>query len=214
MSTIAAHPVQPDTKSTSRRRGVLGVVAIALLALALAGCMPADAQTFLDRTNSLRRTAGRPRRSRSTTPSPSKAEAWAQAHGRHRPPRALDAQRGPRQPGAGRPWVRTSATPRPPATRCSRIHNMFVSSAGHRAQHGQPELHPHGRGRGEGQRRTHLGGRGVRPPLARRVRGRPRRHARLRPWPVAVPTCCSWSPTRSGSARGCRRRCGCRGGSA
>ena len=213
MSTIAAHPVETDTKSTSRRRGVLGVVAIALLALALAGCMPADAQTFLDRTNSLRRTAGRPRPRRAPGPH-REGRGVGEAHGLHRSPGALDAERGPQQPGLDG------------ARRERRLLQPDEQHPAHHPQHvrelGGP---PAGTWSTRSTRtwawawpRTAPGASGsprCSPASSASPRlGRPRRHARLRPWPVVDPTCSSSSRTRSASARGCRRRCGCRGVSA
>ena len=129
MSTIAAHPVETDTKSTSRRRGVLGVVAIALLALALAGCMPADAQTFLDRTNA----CGGPKasaRCRAPGPHP-EGGGVGEAHGVDRSSGALDAERGPSNVA----WTALGENvgySSPTSNTLLTIHRAFVSSAGHR----------------------------------------------------------------------------------
>ncbi len=41
-----------------RRRSAGALLAIVLLVVAGAGCMPADARTFLDRTNALRSSVG------------------------------------------------------------------------------------------------------------------------------------------------------------
>ena len=130
MSTIAAHPVETDTKSTSRRRGVLGVVAIALLAIALAGCMPADAQTFLDRTNALRKTEGvRPLYEHPALTE--KAEAWA----RHM---AATGRLEHSTLSAGLSSIAWTALGEnvgyssPTSNTLLTIHRAFVSSAGHR----------------------------------------------------------------------------------
>jgi len=130
MSTIAAHPVEPATKSTSRRRGVLGVVAIALLAIALAGCMPGDAQTFLTRTNAVRKTEG----SRALVQHPAlteKAEAWARhmaASGR--------LEHSTLSAGLGNvAWTALGENvgySSPTSNTLLTIHNAFVSSAAHR----------------------------------------------------------------------------------
>ena len=131
MSTIAAHPVEPDTKSTSRRRGVLGVVAIALLAVALAGCMPDDAQTFLDRTNSLRKTNGvrRPRRARHPH---REGRGVGAAHGLHGSPGALDAQRRASSSLAWTALGENVGYSSPTSNTLLTIHNTFVNSAAHR----------------------------------------------------------------------------------
>ena len=77
MSITATLPADPTTRRTRARRGGLAIVAIALLAVALAGCMPDDARTFLDRTNSLRRANSVPALAEHDTLT-QKAEAWAQ----------------------------------------------------------------------------------------------------------------------------------------
>ena len=78
MSVTATLPTSAPTHRTrNRRRGGLAVLAIALLAVALAGCMPDDARTFLDRTNSLRKANGVPALTEHDTLT-TKAEAWAQ----------------------------------------------------------------------------------------------------------------------------------------
>jgi uncharacterized protein YkwD len=77
MSITATLPADPTTRRTRARRGGLAIVAIALLAVALAGCMPDDARTFLDRTNSVRKSEGVRALSENDTLT-QKAEAWAQ----------------------------------------------------------------------------------------------------------------------------------------
>jgi len=64
-------------QTRSRPRSVITLIAVVLLALAAAGCMPADAKTFLDRTNSLRGSVGAPALKEHDTLT-RKAEAWAQ----------------------------------------------------------------------------------------------------------------------------------------
>jgi uncharacterized protein YkwD len=61
---------------TRGRRSAATIVAVVLLAVALAGCMPNDARTFLDRTNSLRRSVGAPALKEHDTLT-AKAESWA-----------------------------------------------------------------------------------------------------------------------------------------
>src|SRR5688500_19695636 len=70
--TSTVVPAQPRT-----RRSAGAVLAIVLLAVAAAGCMPADAKTFLDRTNALRSSVGVPALKQNDTLT-RKAEDWAQ----------------------------------------------------------------------------------------------------------------------------------------
>ena len=70
MTTITA-------SSPTKRRSLLAIVAIVVLALAAAGCMPKDSRTFLDRTNSLRKSVGVHSLAENDTLT-KKAEAWAQ----------------------------------------------------------------------------------------------------------------------------------------
>jgi uncharacterized protein YkwD len=75
-TTTELHLDPPTPRRRARRRGLLATVAVALLAVALAGCMPDDARTFLDRTNSLRSSHGiAPLKEHDTLTD--KAEAWA-----------------------------------------------------------------------------------------------------------------------------------------
>src|SRR5688500_1541757 len=60
-----------------RSRSAGAVLAIVLLALAAAGCMPADAKSFVDRTNALRTSVGVPALKENDTLT-RKAEEWAQ----------------------------------------------------------------------------------------------------------------------------------------
>ena len=61
----------------SRRRSVGAVVAVLLLALVAAGCMPDDARSFFDRTNNLRKSYGIAAMREHDTLT-AKAEDWAQ----------------------------------------------------------------------------------------------------------------------------------------
>jgi uncharacterized protein YkwD len=61
----------------AKRRSVGAILAVVLLALAAAGCMPNDARTFLDRTNGYRQTYG-VRSLHENDQLTAKAEAWAQ----------------------------------------------------------------------------------------------------------------------------------------
>ena len=75
MSTPATHTTSTTT-SRVRRRGAGALVAVLLTAVALGGCMPDDARTFLDRTNALRRSLGVPALKEHDTLT-NKAESWA-----------------------------------------------------------------------------------------------------------------------------------------
>ena len=124
MTTITA-------SSPSKRRSFGAILVIVLLALAAAGCMPSDARTFLDRTNSLRKTYGVRALAENDTLT-KKAEDWAQhmaATGR-----LEHSTLSANLPGV--PWrmlgenvgysSKTSDT-------LKTIHNLFVNSAPHRA---------------------------------------------------------------------------------
>jgi uncharacterized protein YkwD len=69
MTTISASP--------TKRRSFTALLAIVVLALVASGCMPGDARTFLDRTNSLRKTYGVRLLAEHDTLT-KKAEDWAQ----------------------------------------------------------------------------------------------------------------------------------------
>jgi uncharacterized protein YkwD len=64
------------TTSRARRRTAGALLALVITAVALAGCMPNDARTFLDRTNSLRRYHGIAELHEHDTLT-NKAESWA-----------------------------------------------------------------------------------------------------------------------------------------
>lgn len=125
MTAISAH------SSTAKRRSLGATVAIVLLALAAAGCMPSDAKSFLDRTNSLRSSQGVAKLKESSTLT-NKAEAWAQhmaatgklAHSN------LTANLG------GLKWKSLGENvgySSPTSNTLKTIHDMFAASAGHRA---------------------------------------------------------------------------------
>ena len=61
----------------ARARAGVGVAVLAVLATVVAGCMPQDARTFLDRTNGLRSSHGLPALHEHGQLT-DKAEAWAQ----------------------------------------------------------------------------------------------------------------------------------------
>lgn len=63
-------------RSTRARLG-MGIAVVAVLATIVAGCMPDDARTFLDRTNALRASQGLPALHEHGQLT-DKAEAWAQ----------------------------------------------------------------------------------------------------------------------------------------
>jgi uncharacterized protein YkwD len=122
------------TISASRpgqRRSVGAVLAIVLLALAAAGCMPADAKTFLDRTNALRASHGVAGLKEHDTLT-RKAEAWAQhmaATGRLEHSN-LSADLGSLQ---WRALAENVGYSTPTGDTLKTIHDAFVGSSGHRA---------------------------------------------------------------------------------
>ena len=114
-----------------KRRSMGAILAMVLLALVAAGCMPADARTFLDRTNALRSSQGvRTLKEHDTLTR--KAEAWAQhmaqtgtlAHSR-----ISDGLGGLNWKSAGENVAYSSPTSNTLLT----IHNMFVKSPPHKA---------------------------------------------------------------------------------
>jgi uncharacterized protein YkwD len=114
-----------------KRRSVGAVLAIVLLALAAAGCMPNDARTFLDRTNSLRASRGLPALQENDTLT-RKAEEWAQhmaATGRLEHSQ-LSADLGSLQ---WRSLAENVAYTSPTSDTLRTLHEMLVASAGHRA---------------------------------------------------------------------------------
>jgi uncharacterized protein YkwD len=117
--------------SRARRRSSGALLAIVLLAVAAAGCMPADAKTFLDRTNALRSSAGVPALKESDTLT-RKAEAWAQhmaSTGKLSHSNLTDGLSGLNWKALGENVGYASGSGDP----LKRIHDMFVSSAPHRA---------------------------------------------------------------------------------
>lgn len=58
MSYAPAHLAEPQVRRGERGRAAVAALAVVVLGVALAGCMPDDARTFLDRTNSLRSSRG------------------------------------------------------------------------------------------------------------------------------------------------------------
>jgi len=113
------------------RRSAGAVLAIVLLALAAAGCMPTDSRSFLDRTNALRSANG-VRTLAENDNLTRKAEEWAQhmaATGRLEHS-TLSANLGGLQWRALGENVGYSS---PTGDTLKTIHDMFVSSSGHRA---------------------------------------------------------------------------------
>jgi uncharacterized protein YkwD len=124
MTTISAF-------SPAKRRSVGAVVAIVLLALTAAGCMPNDAKTFLDRTNTLRKSQGVAALKEHDTLT-NKAEAWAKhmaATGRLEHSNLSSGLGGLKWKALGENVGYSSPT----SDTLKTIHNMFVNSAGHRA---------------------------------------------------------------------------------
>jgi uncharacterized protein YkwD len=114
-----------------RRRRIGAVLAIVLLALAAAGCMPADAKTFLDRTNSLRSSQGiAPLREHDALTR--KAEEWAQhmASTGRLEHSALSANLGSLE---WRALAENVAYTTPTSDTLRTLFNMLAGSAGHRA---------------------------------------------------------------------------------
>jgi uncharacterized protein YkwD len=76
VSTITQQPAETEAQPTPRRRGVAAILAVVLLAIAAAGCLPEEEQSFLTRTNDLRRSVGvAPLKNHATLNQ--KAESWA-----------------------------------------------------------------------------------------------------------------------------------------
>ena len=114
-----------------RRRSIGATVAVVLLALAAAGCMPSDARTFLDRTNNLRKSYGIGVLYEHDTLT-AKAEAWAQhmASTGRLEHSCLSCGLGTLRWQALGENVGYST---PTSDTLRTIHDMFVRSAGHRA---------------------------------------------------------------------------------
>ena len=113
------------------RRSVGAVVAIVLLALAAAGCMPSDARTFLDRTNALRSSLGI-RQLKEHDTLTNKAEDWARhmaATGKLEHSTITADLGGLRWRSLGENVGYHSPT----SNTLKTIHDMFVASASHRA---------------------------------------------------------------------------------
>ena len=152
------------TRFRSRSAGTL--LAILLLAIAAAGCMPAAERTFLDRTNSLRASQGIAKLHENDTLT-KKAEAWAQhmASTGRLEHSTMSAGLGSLNWSALGENVGYSS---PTSNTLLTIHNMLANSAGHRANMVNKRLHPHGRRCGQGRARPPVGHRGVRQPLSSR----------------------------------------------
>jgi uncharacterized protein YkwD len=131
MSTTTETSMDHPTPRRRTRRSLLAVVAVALLAVALAGCMPDDARTFLDRTNSLRRSYGIAALKEHGTLT-DKAEDWARhmaATGRLEHSTLSAGLSGVSWTALGENVGYSSATSNTLLT----IHNNFVSSTAHKA---------------------------------------------------------------------------------
>ena len=117
--------------SPAKKRSVGALLAIVLLAIAAAGCMPADAKTFLDRTNSLRSSHG-VRALKENDTLTKKAEAWAQhmaSTGRLEHSTLSSGLSSLNWKSLGENVGYSSPTSNTLLT----IHNLFVNSAPHRA---------------------------------------------------------------------------------
>ena len=172
MTVTATLPANTTTRRTRTRRGGLAIVAIALLAVALAGCMPDDSRTFLDRTNSLRRSKGVATLAEHDTLT-QKAEAWAQhmaATGRLEHSTLSAGLGSLGWTALGENVGYSSPTSNTLLDDPQQVRELGAAS-GHPPR---PPVHPHGGGRRARQLRPDLGGGGLRPPLAR-WHGRPER---------------------------------------
>jgi uncharacterized protein YkwD len=115
----------------SRRHRALALLAVVLLAVTATACLPAEEQSFLDRTNSLRSSQGiRPLQEHSVLTQ--KAESWAQhmasTHSLAHSTLSSGLSRVAwRSLGENVGWTSGGKDP------CLQIHNGFASSAGHRA---------------------------------------------------------------------------------
>lgn len=118
-------------RTSRKKRSAGAILAMVLLAVVAAGCMPADAQSFLDRTNALRSSQGvRPLKEHGTLTR--KAEAWAQrmaSTGRLEHSN-LSSDLGSLQWRALGENVGYSS---PTGNTLKTIHDMFAGSAPHRA---------------------------------------------------------------------------------
>ena len=127
---MTANPAISAPKHT-KRRSMGAILAMVLLAIAAAGCMPADAKTFLDRTNSYRASYGlRAYKEHDTLTR--KAEAWAQ----HMASTGVLAHSNLSSGLSTLNWRSLGenvAYSSPTSNTLLTIHNMFVKSSGHRA---------------------------------------------------------------------------------
>ena len=113
------------------RRSLAAVVAIVVLGLAAAGCMPGDSRTFLDRTNQLRSSQG-VRMLKEHDVLTKKAEDWAQ----HMAATGVLAHSNLSSGLGGLQWRMLGENvgySSPTSDTLKTIHDMFVKSAGHRA---------------------------------------------------------------------------------
>jgi uncharacterized protein YkwD len=127
----AAPLTAPEPPPRSRRRPALALLAVVVLSVAAAGCMPGDARTFLDRTNDLRDRYGlRAYHEHDTLTA--KAEDWARYMARTGSLQHSNLSSdlgGLRYSALGENVGVSSKTSDTLLT----IHNMFVSSSPHRA---------------------------------------------------------------------------------
>ncbi len=124
-------PTVVPARPNARRRPAVALLAIVLLALAAAGCMPADAKTFLDRTNALRSSHGVSALKEHDTLT-RKAEAWAQhmaSTGKLAHSNLSDGLSGLNWKSLGENVGYSYSS----GDTLKRIHDLFVSSAPHRA---------------------------------------------------------------------------------
>jgi uncharacterized protein YkwD len=130
MTANTANPAISARKH-GKRRSMGAILAMVLLAVAAAGCMPADARTFLDRTNSLRQSHGvRTLKEHDTLTR--KAEAWA-THMASTGKLAHSNLSDGLGSLAWRSLGENVGYSSPTTDTLKTIHNMFVNSSGHRA---------------------------------------------------------------------------------
>ncbi len=124
MSTPAVH--RPP-----RRRRATALLAVVFVAVAAAGCMPADARTFLDRTNALRKSEGVAALQENDILT-NKAEAWAQ----HMASTRVLTHSVLSDGLSGLSWTALAeniGTSSPTSDTLLTIYNQFASSPPHRA---------------------------------------------------------------------------------
>jgi uncharacterized protein YkwD len=125
----AVHGEVRATNTKPRRRSAGALLAIALLAVAAASCMPGEERTFLDRTNSLRASRGIPALQEHDDLT-NKAEAWAQHMARTGRLEHSTLSSGL----SGVPWTALGENvgmSSPTSDTLLTIHNMFVNSGPH-----------------------------------------------------------------------------------